>query len=165
MDLDRKDLTPECAAAARKLAGSVIAQRSGSAVRHPAFPGWAGIVAGQADDLATAAPPFPRASLCYLARSLREAAQAHGSRDHEAAAASFATALRFARSLLRTLDRYAPVAAPLLCDACGEPYVAALARIPRQQASPAAEEMPVHHVTSHGAAYRAEQHTPCAAAA
>ncbi|WTW93353.1 hypothetical protein OG216_08155 [Streptomycetaceae bacterium NBC_01309] len=165
MDLDRKDLTPECAAAARKLAGTVIAQRSGSAVRHPAFPGWAGIVAGQADDLAAAAPPFPRASLCYLARSLRDAAHAHGARDHEAASASFATALRFARSLLRTLDRYAPVASPVLCGACGEPYVAALARVPRQIPSAGAEEGPAHLVTSHGAPYRAEPHTPCAAAA
>jgi hypothetical protein len=165
MDLDRKDLTPETAAAARKLAGAVIAQRSGSAVRHPAFPGWAGVVAGQADDLAAAAPPFPRASLCYLARSLREAAQAHSARDPEGAAASFATALRFARSLLRTLDRYAPVATPILCGACGEPYVAALARIPRQIPSGEAELGPAHYVTSHGASYRAEPHTPCTAAA
>ncbi|MCF2533844.1 hypothetical protein [Yinghuangia soli] len=165
MDLDRKDLSPECAAAARKLAGTVIAQRSGSAVRHPAFSGWAGIVAGQADDLAADAPPFPRASLCYLARSLREAAQAHGTRDHEAAAASFATALRFARSLLRTLDRYAPVSSPMLCDACGEPYVASLARVPRQIPSGKAEHGPAHLVTSHGAPYRAEPHEPCAAAA
>ncbi|NUP30785.1 MAG: hypothetical protein HOV66_22200 [Streptomycetaceae bacterium] len=164
MDLDRKDLTPECAAAARKLAGTVIAQRTGSAVRHPAFAGWAGVVAGQADDIAAAAPPFPRASLSYLARSLRDAAHAHGSRDHEAAAASFASALRFARSLLRTLDRYAPAAMPTLCDACGEPYVAGLARVPRQMPSRHAEDGPAHWVTSHGAMFRAESHVPCSAA-
>ncbi|MDI2132892.1 hypothetical protein [Yinghuangia seranimata] len=163
MDLDRKDLPPECAAAARKLVATVIAQRTGSAVRHPAFAGWAGVVAGQADDLAAAVPPFPRASLNYLAKSLRAAAQAHSTRDHEQAAASFATALRFARSLLRTLDRYAPVSTPTLCGACGEPYVAALARIPRQIPSAHAESGPAHFVTSHGAAYEAEAHTPCAA--
>ncbi|WP_436788314.1 hypothetical protein [Yinghuangia sp. YIM S10712] len=164
MELDRKDLTPECAAAARKLAESVIAQRSGWAVRHPAFPGWAGAVAGQADGLAAAAPPFPRASLCYLAKALREASHAHGVGDKEGTAAAFATALRFARSLLRTLDRYAPVSAPVLCDACGEPYVASLARIPRQLPPERAEEGTAHLVTSHGAPYRAEPHEPCPAA-
>jgi hypothetical protein len=161
MDLAPKDLSPECAAAARKLAGAVLALPGEGAVRHPAFGGLADGLSRRADELAVAAPPFPRASLRYLARSLADAARAHEEHDLTEAQVAFGTAIRFARSLIRALERYEPRLAPAVCSTCGEPYVGATGAIPVQAPSPYAEERSYDVMSVTGVGYVVEAHNPC----